>query len=243
MWDYVLNQIITLLSILVFLENFHQRNVTEPFLLLNLLVCEQSKFSRNLKRLYYELMEWGIISILFHFILTTGCSLDIVFFLKILLFFWTLQVRYSDGVLSAWCVYTHWHRGNTEKGRSPEYFKIFEKQHNIKWTSCSWLGIMELICRTGWTKSSLRERRAVSANIRQQSNNMRHEATSIDIVFNLGVSVCAYVHPSIKCFIVRTSSLYNVHFQICLHHIFNSLKISSFHLPNSKYQFSAYSSL
>ena len=92
MWDYVLNQIITLLSILVFLENFHQRNVTEPFLPLNLLVCEQSKFSRNLKRLYYELMEWGIISILFHFILTTGCSLDIVFFLKILWFFWTLLV-------------------------------------------------------------------------------------------------------------------------------------------------------
>ena len=24
-------------------------------------------------------------------------------------------------------MYTHWHRGKTEKGRSPEYFRIFEK--------------------------------------------------------------------------------------------------------------------
>ena len=33
----------------------------------------------------------------------------------------------SAGVLPTWCVYTHWHRGKTEKGQSPECFKIFEK--------------------------------------------------------------------------------------------------------------------
>ena len=33
----------------------------------------------------------------------------------------------SAGFLPALCVYTHWHRGKTEKGQSPEYFKIFEK--------------------------------------------------------------------------------------------------------------------
>ena len=33
-------------------------------------------------------------------------------------------VFYLPGV----CVYTHWHRGKTEKGKSPEYFKIFEKK-------------------------------------------------------------------------------------------------------------------
>ena len=27
----------------------------------------------------------------------------------------------SAGVLPAWCVYTHWHRGKTEKGQNPEY--------------------------------------------------------------------------------------------------------------------------
>ena len=46
------------------------------------------------------------------------------FFLK----FWTLFFC-SVGVLPAWCVYTHWHRGKTEKGQSPEYFKIFGKKH------------------------------------------------------------------------------------------------------------------
>ena len=32
----------------------------------------------------------------------------------------------SAGVLTALCVYKHWHRGKTEKGKSPEYFKIFK---------------------------------------------------------------------------------------------------------------------
>ena len=37
------------------------------------------------------------------------------------------QVCCSAGVLPAWCVYTHWHQGKTEKGQSPKYFKIFGK--------------------------------------------------------------------------------------------------------------------
>ena len=28
-------------------------------------------------------------------------------------------------------VHTHWYRGETEKGKSPKYFKIFQKKHNI----------------------------------------------------------------------------------------------------------------
>ena len=50
-----------------------------------------------------------------------------VFFLKILLFFWTLPVLLQRWFLPVWCVYTHWHRGKTEKGHSSEYLKIFEK--------------------------------------------------------------------------------------------------------------------
>ena len=52
----------------------------------------------------------------------TGCSLNTVFFLKMLWFIWTLPV-----LPPALCVCTHWRRGKTEKGQSPEYFKIFEK--------------------------------------------------------------------------------------------------------------------
>ena len=37
----------------------------------------------------------------------------------------------SAGVLPAWCVYTHQHRGKTGKGQSLEYFKIFEKTQNF----------------------------------------------------------------------------------------------------------------
>ena len=37
------------------------------------------------------------------------------------------QFRCSAGVLPAWCVYTHCHRGKTEKAQSPEYFKILGK--------------------------------------------------------------------------------------------------------------------
>ena len=33
----------------------------------------------------------------------------------------------SAGFLPVWCVYTHWRRRKTEKGQSPEYFKIFGK--------------------------------------------------------------------------------------------------------------------
>ena len=38
----------------------------------------------------------------------------------------------NAGVLPALCVYTHWHRGKTEKGESPEYFKIIEKNTIFK---------------------------------------------------------------------------------------------------------------
>ena len=53
------------------------------------------------------------------YIYYTGCSLNIVFFLKMLWFFWTLPVR------------THWHRGETERGQSPEHILKSSKLHNI----------------------------------------------------------------------------------------------------------------
>ena len=43
-----------------------------------------------------------------------------VFFPKMLRFFWTLQFCCRAGVWPA-IVYTHWHRGETESGQSPEY--------------------------------------------------------------------------------------------------------------------------
>ena len=49
------------------------------------------------------------------------------FFLKILCFSELCQFCSSAGVLPAWCVYTHWHRGKREKSQSPEYFKILRK--------------------------------------------------------------------------------------------------------------------
>ena len=50
-----------------------------------------------------------------------------VFSLKFCDFSELCQFCYSSGFLPAWCVYTHCHRGKTEKGQSPEYSKIFEK--------------------------------------------------------------------------------------------------------------------
>ena len=50
-----------------------------------------------------------------------------VFSLKFCEFSELCQFCCSAGVLPAWCVYTHWRRGKTEKDQSPEYFKIFEK--------------------------------------------------------------------------------------------------------------------
>ena len=41
-------------------------------------------------------------------------------------FFWTLPVLLQRW-FSTWCEYTYWYRGKTEKGQSPEYFKIFRK--------------------------------------------------------------------------------------------------------------------
>ena len=44
----------------------------------------------------------------------------------------------SAGVLPAWCVYTHWHQGKTEKDQSPAYSKIFGKNtlYNNNKISC-----------------------------------------------------------------------------------------------------------
>ena len=50
----------------------------------------------------------------------TGCSLDIVFFLKMLWFFWTLQVLLKCWCLTCYCVHTLTPR-ETERGQSPEY--------------------------------------------------------------------------------------------------------------------------
>ena len=54
-----------------------------------------------------------------------------VFSLKCWDFSELYQICCSTGVLPAWCVYTHQHRGKTGKGQSLEYFKIFGKKHNI----------------------------------------------------------------------------------------------------------------
>ena len=54
----------------------------------------------------------------------TGCSLNIVFYLKFFEFSELCQFCCSAGVLPAWRVYTHWHRDKTESGK---YIKIFEK--------------------------------------------------------------------------------------------------------------------
>ena len=50
-----------------------------------------------------------------------------VFSLKLCDFSELCQFCCSAGVLPAWCVYTHWHRGKTEKDQSPEYSKILRK--------------------------------------------------------------------------------------------------------------------
>ena len=45
-----------------------------------------------------------------------------VFSLKFWNFSELCQFCCRAGVLPAWCLYTHWHRGKTEKSKSPEYF-------------------------------------------------------------------------------------------------------------------------
>ena len=50
-----------------------------------------------------------------------------VFSLKFCDFSDLCQFYCSAGVVPACCVYTHWHRGKTEKGKSLEYSKIFQK--------------------------------------------------------------------------------------------------------------------
>ena len=56
-----------------------------------------------------------------------GVHWILCFFLKICDFSELCQFCYKAGVLPALYVFTHWHRGKTEKGQSPEYFKIFGK--------------------------------------------------------------------------------------------------------------------
>ena len=58
----------------------------------------------------------------------TGCSLNIVFFLKILWFFWTLQVLLQRRCLTYHSVHTLTPRGNRER---PEYISKSSKKHNI----------------------------------------------------------------------------------------------------------------
>ena len=50
-----------------------------------------------------------------------------VFSLKCCIFSELFHLCCSAGVLPAWCVYTHRHRGKTERDKSLEYFKIFKK--------------------------------------------------------------------------------------------------------------------
>ena len=54
-----------------------------------------------------------------------------IFSLKCCDFSELCQFCFSAGFLPALCVYTHWHRGITEKGQSLEYFKNFRIKHNI----------------------------------------------------------------------------------------------------------------
>ena len=62
----------------------------------------------------------------------TGCSLNIVFFpKKIVIFLNSASSAVALVFYFAWCVYTHWHRGKSEKGQSLEYSKVFGKKHNI----------------------------------------------------------------------------------------------------------------
>ena len=53
-----------------------------------------------------------------------------VFSLKFWIFLNSASSAAIAGLLPALCVYTR-HRGRTEKGQSPEYFKISGKKHNI----------------------------------------------------------------------------------------------------------------
>ena len=55
----------------------------------------------------------------------TGCSF--IFSFKFFDFSELCQFCCSAGVLPAWCVYTHWHRGKTE----PVIFFKNRKKHNI----------------------------------------------------------------------------------------------------------------
>ena len=91
----------------------------------------------------------------------TECSLNIVFFLKLMWYFWTLTVICcSAGVLPAICVHTLTPRGNRARPDSGIYFKIFEKtkylmntqyvmwnsKHNCKIMNIQRCSVGRLIC-------------------------------------------------------------------------------------------------
>ena len=61
----------------------------------------------------------------------TGCWLNIVLFLKMLWFFWTLQVLLQRWCSTCHCVHTLTPRGNPERPESGIYLKIFEKTQNL----------------------------------------------------------------------------------------------------------------
>ena len=61
-----------------------------------------------------------------------GVHKILCFCLKMLWFFWFLPVlRFSAGVLPAWCVYTHWHRGKTDKRKESGIFQNLRKKNTI----------------------------------------------------------------------------------------------------------------
>ena len=62
--------------------------------------------------------------------LYTGCSLNIVFFLKMFWFFWTLPVLLQCLCLTCYCVHTLKPTGRQNRPESGIYFKI-SKKHNI----------------------------------------------------------------------------------------------------------------
>ena len=96
--------------------------------------------------------------------LCTGCSLNIVFFLQMLWFFWTLPVllqRLCSTCLV--CVHTR-HRGKTEKGKSPEYLKICEKNTISNELPVLYYNISGCLDSDKWPKINSKNERSISLN-------------------------------------------------------------------------------
>ena len=80
-------------------------------------------------------------------------------FIKYCVFSWKFrdfselcQFCCSAGVLLAWFVYTHWHRGKTEKDQSLEFYKIFKNtifnEHPVPGTQycvCAYIKLIYLL--------------------------------------------------------------------------------------------------